>query len=128
MTATATTPLPSPMVVDGTVFHEPGTRTLAVRLSESAESGYQAHLWREAFQALRRPAESGRPQRTVWASGGGGDKIAFATCGEYQMLTFHFPVGNGNAYAKLIGKPGLSAFVSIDRELHYFLGVTFRHA
>jgi hypothetical protein len=62
----------------------------------------------------------------VWASGGG-DKIAFAVCGDYQMLTFHFPVGNGDAYAKLIGKPGLAAFVSIDRELCYFMAVRFLH-
>jgi hypothetical protein len=90
VTAMATTPVPSPMVVDATVFHEPGTRTLAVRLSANAESGYAAHLWREAYQALRKAEESGRPQRTVYASGGGGDRVAFAVCGDYQMLLFHF--------------------------------------
>jgi hypothetical protein len=125
--AIAATPIPSPMVVDATVFHEPGTRTLAVRLSEREESGYAAHLWREAFLALRKAEESERPPRTVWASGGGGDQIAFATCGDYQMLTFHFPVGSGAAYAALVGRPGLSAFVAIDREALYFISVRFRH-
>jgi hypothetical protein len=122
----ATTPVPSPKVVDATVFHEPSTRTLAVRLNESA-GGYEQMLWRQSYQDLRKSEEAGRQHRTVWASGGGGNQIAFAACGDYQMLTFHFPVGKGDVYGKLIGRPGLAAFVSIDRELCYFMGVRFLH-
>jgi hypothetical protein len=109
VTAMATTPVPSPKVVDATVCHEPSTRTLAVRLNENA-GGYEQMLWRQSHQDLRKSEEAGRQQRTVWASGGGGDQIAFAVCGDYQMLTFHFPVGKGDVYAKLIGRPGLTAF------------------
>jgi hypothetical protein len=67
-----------------------------------------------------------RPQRTVYASGGGGDKIAFAVCGDYQMLLFHLPVGVA-AYAALVSKPGLCAAVSIDRGFCRFMGVRFSH-
>jgi hypothetical protein len=39
-------------------------------------------------------------------------------------LTFHFPVGV-EAYAKLIGRPGLAAIVTVDRELCRFMSVQF---
>ena len=43
---------------------------------------------------------------------------------------FAFAVGTPAAqvYAELVGRPGLSAFVTADKSARYFLGVTFRHS
>jgi hypothetical protein len=44
-------------------------------------------------------------------------------------LLFAFAVGTTGAqvYAELVGRPGLSAFVTADKSARYFLGVTFKH-
>jgi hypothetical protein len=46
--------------------------------------------------------------------------------GDGLALTFHFPAGVGDGvYAKLIGRPGLAAIVTLDRELCRVLSVQF---
>jgi hypothetical protein len=44
--------------------------------------------------------------------------------GPYQSLVAHFPAGE-QAFQQLIGKPGLFAFVSVDRSTGRFIGVKF---
>jgi hypothetical protein len=45
---------------------------------------------------------------------------------DFSMLTVHFTVGVAGL-AGLISRPGLVAFVSIDRNTSRFMGVTFKH-
>jgi hypothetical protein len=44
-----------------------------------------------------------------------------------HSLAAHFPVGR-EPYAKLVGQPGLSAFVTVDKSAGWFVGCRFRHA
>ena len=55
--------------------------------------------------------------------------LVHAAPGEKLTLRFHFPAGSpaGKVYTEMVGKPGLSTIVTVDRETHYFLGVKFRH-
>jgi hypothetical protein len=128
VTASATTPLPQPMAVDGVVFNDPATRTLHVRLSDQA-SGYAKLLWQQGWQQLRRAEEtgwwrSGVPD--VWASAPGAYRVVHGLPGEAGTLKFHFPTGT-TAYSELISKPGLAAIVTVDRAGHRILTVTFVH-
>lgn len=127
MTAMATTPVPSPLAVDGVVINDPGARTLFVRLSESA-GGNEKLLWRESHTALRRAEEAGWPRSHpfVWGGALGNREIVHGLPADGLMLKFHFPVGEP-AYAKLISRPGLRAIVTMDRELRRFLNVRFLH-
>jgi hypothetical protein len=128
MTTMATTRLPQPAAVDCAVTNDPATRTLFMQLSERA-GGYQKLLWREAHGALRRAEESGwgGNDSPVWAHAPGRDRIAYAVPGDLLSLKFHFPVGSGDAYGALVGKPQLYAIVTIDRESHRLLTVKFLH-
>jgi hypothetical protein len=122
----ATEKLPSPSIVGGVVFNDVAARTLVVRLSETA-SGYQKLLYQQAWQALRRAEESGVRRQTVWAHTPDANQVAFATPGDYGMLLFHFPPTRESAYPRLVGKPGLTASVALDRSTSRFISVTFRH-
>jgi hypothetical protein len=52
--------------------------------------------------------------------------VAHAVPGDYQMLLVRFPAGV-SAFTELVGKPGLTALVSIDRSAGRFMGVKFLH-
>jgi hypothetical protein len=127
MTA-ATAPIPSPQIVDGVVAIDIPTRTLAVRVSELEQAGGR-RLWREAFDALKASQESGwrTGPPTLWASAPGASQVAHAVPGDFGMLLFRFPTGEAS-FAALIGKPGLTARVGLDRSTSHFINVRFLHA
>jgi hypothetical protein len=125
MTAMATTRVPQPLAVDGAVFNDVAVRTLIVRLSERA-GGYARLLWREGHGALLEAEANGfrTGAPTVWASAPGIDRIAHGLPGDDLALRFYFQPGEP-AYAALVGKPGLTAIVTLDRETSRFLTVKF---
>ena len=123
MTA-ATTPVPSPLAVTGIVDIDIPSRVLAVRLSE-LESGYSKLWWRESHAALKAAERIGwRLHRTVYVSTPTASDVAHAVPGDYQMLLVRFPSGV-SAFTELVGKPGLTALVSIDRSSGHFMSVKF---
>lgn len=124
MSLFATERVPQPVVVLGVVDRDLASRTLSVRPSELS-SGYERLNWRTAHQALVQAEESGwRSGRPVWASAPGVFQVAHVVAGPYQSLVAHFPSGE-QAFQNLIGKPGLFAFVSVDRSTGRFIGVKF---
>jgi hypothetical protein len=60
----------------------------------------------------------------LYASAPGASDVAHATQDDYGMLLVRFPSGV-QAFAELVGKPGLSPLVSIDRSSGRFMGVRF---
>ena len=70
-----------------------------------------------------------RSKQFVWGSAPGNYQFAHAAPGPNLTLLFGFVVGTPAAqvYAELVGRPGLSAFVTADKSTRYFLGVTFRN-
>jgi hypothetical protein len=124
----AATPLPSPHEAIGVVSIDLSSRVLTVRLSDLA-NGYTRHLWREAFQALRRSEEAGiHGQSPVWASTPDANRVVYAAAGDAGfggMLKFTFRPGEAS-YTKLISRPGLAATVWIDRERHRFISCNFK--
>ena len=62
----------------------------------------------------------------LWARGAGQSDIAHGLPGDNLTLLFHFPTGK-TEYRELVSKPGLMAFVSIDRSTGWFTSVKFRH-
>jgi hypothetical protein len=125
----ATTPLPSPLAVVGVVSSIIPERALVVRISDTA-SGYERRCWREAFAALRRSEEGGWRDAApaVYASTDKADKVASAVAGDAAfggLLRFTFRPGE-ESYMQLVGQPGLTCFVVLDREQQRFLSVKFR--
>jgi hypothetical protein len=123
VTAMATTPVPSPHAVDAVVSADIPSRTLTVRISDLA-SGYQKLQWKEAWRALKRAEEHGwrNSPQTLWADTAASRRVAFATLGDDVwggVLKFTFPSGV-EAFQQLIGKPGLTATVWLDRSTHRF--------
>jgi hypothetical protein len=130
MTAMATTPVPSPHPIDAVVNADIPSRTLTVRISDLA-SGYQKLQWREAWRALKSAEEHGwrNSAPTLWANTDSSYRVAFATLGDAVfggLLKFTFPPGV-QAFQQLIGKPGLSATVWLDRSTHRFINVNFKN-
>ena len=130
MTALATTPVPSPHAVDAVVDVDISSRTLTVRISDLANA-YARSQWREAWQALSVGEENGwrNSPQTVWASTPQANRVVFATLGDdlwCGMLRFVFPPWQ-QAFQQLIGKPGLTATVWLDRSSHRFLSVNFKN-
>jgi hypothetical protein len=122
--------LPQPHEATGVVSNDVSNRTLTVKLSDQA-NGYTKLLWREAFRALRSSEEGGwrNSHSTVYASTPQAYQVAHATAGNADfggMLKFAFSPSE-QAYTKLIGSPGLTATVWIDRERHRFINVNFKH-
>jgi hypothetical protein len=114
----ASTPLPSPLAVVGVVSSIIPERVLVVRISDTA-SGYERSTWRTAYQALKASEERGwSAHPTVFAAAG--DPVFGG------LLRFTFAPGEPS-YVQLVGKPGLTCFVVLDRESHRFLSVKFRH-
>jgi len=126
VTLFATEKLPSPYVVVAVVTNDLPSRSLGVRLSETA-SGYERSLWRQAWGQLKAAVEDGwRNHPFVWASAPGAYQVVHVNAGDFQTLTVTFPTGV-TAYSELISRPGLVAFVSVDRSTGRFMGVTFKH-
>jgi hypothetical protein len=130
MVTAAATPVPSPHAVDAVVTPIISERTLVVRLSDTA-SGYQRLCWREAWRALKSAENSGwrNNVQTLWADAPDSRRVAFATLGDDLwggMLKFTFPSGV-QAFQQLIGAPGLTATVWLDRSSHRFLSVNFKN-
>jgi hypothetical protein len=124
MTLYAAEKLPQPLVTDGVVGVDVAGRTLTVRLSELA-NGYQRLWWKTGHQALVRAEESGwRSGRAVLASAPAAFHVAPVASAPDGTLVVRFPSGE-QAFQNLIGKPGLAAFVSVDRSTGTFIGVRF---
>jgi hypothetical protein len=120
----ATEKLPQPVVITGVVDRDLASRSLSVRCSELA-SGYERLNWRTAHQALVQAEESGwASAQTVWASAPGAFQVAHVVAGPFLSLVAHFPSGQ-EAFANLISRTGLYAFVSVDKSTGRFLGVKF---
>jgi hypothetical protein len=123
----ATERVPQPVVVLGVVDRDIAQRSLSVRPSELA-SGYERLHWRTAHLALRQAEETGwrTAQGVVWASTPNAFQVAQVVAGDYLSLLVHFPQGE-QAFTQLIRKPGLFAWVSVDRSTGRFIGASFRH-
>jgi hypothetical protein len=130
-TVAATTPLPQPLAISAPVTADFANMALTVRRPQDV-GGHAALLWREAHAALAKAEEQGWPPSTsfVYGSAPGAYQFAHATPGPDLTLQFGFMVGTPAAkvYADLVSKPGLSAFVTVDKSARIFLGVTFKHS
>jgi hypothetical protein len=62
----------------------------------------------------------------VYASTPTASDVAHAVPGDFQMVLFRFPAGN-SAFTELVGKPGLTALVTVDRSAGRFVAVKFLH-
>ena len=92
-TLLATDKVPQPYAIDGVVVTDVLTRTLGVRLSETA-SGYQRLWWRTAHQQLRAAVENGWARHPyVYASTASAYQVAHVEPADFSMLQVHFPVG-----------------------------------
>jgi hypothetical protein len=127
----ATERLPSPLAISAPVVADFANMVLMVRRPQDA-GGHAALLWREAHAALVQAEERGWPASTsfVYGSAPGHYQFGHAAPGPNLTLLFGFAVGTPGAkvYAELVSKPGLSAFVTVDRSTRRFLGVTFRNS
>jgi hypothetical protein len=126
----AATPVPSPHGVDAVVSVDIPGRVLTVRISDLA-SGYQKLQWKEAWRALKTAEENGwrNTTPTLWADTADSRRVAFATLGDNlwgRQLRFAFAPGV-QAFQQLIGKPGLTATVWLDRSSQRFLSCNFKH-
>ena len=122
------TPLPSPMAMLGLVTIDNWQRNLIVRRPENL-SGYEKLAWRRGHELLVQAEQSGWPSTGapfVYAHGAGQTDIAYAVPGDNLTLKFHFPAGK-DAYRELVSKPGLTAFVTVDRSTGFFMSCRFRH-
>jgi hypothetical protein len=120
------------MAVTGVVSSIIPERVLVVRISDLA-SGYERLTWKTAYQALKASEEGGwrTAAPTVYASAPGAFQVASATAGDAVfggLLRFRFADGEAyQVYLQLVSKPGLTAFVMLDRSAHRFLSVKFKH-
>jgi hypothetical protein len=122
----ATEKLPQPFAVDGVVTNDLPSRSLGVRLSETA-SGYERLWWKQAWQQLKAGWEAGwRNHPHVRASAPGARDVAMVYPGDFQTLVVNFPPGVA-AYAELISRPDLVGIVTVDRNTTRFLGCKFLH-
>ena len=129
--AAATTPLPQPLAINAPVTADFANMALIVRRPQDA-GGHAALLWRQAHESLVKAEEKGWPSSTrfVYGSAPGNYQFAHATPGPNLTLLFGFMVVTPAAqvYAELVGRPGLSAFVTADKSARIFLGVSFRNS
>jgi hypothetical protein len=124
VTLFATERLVQPILVLGVVDRDLPTRTLSVRPSELS-SGHERLNWRTAHQALVQAQETGwRSGGTVWASAPGAFQVAHVLPGPYLSLEARFPSGE-QAFSQLVGKPGLFAWVGVDRSTGRFINIKF---
>jgi hypothetical protein len=123
----ATEKLPAPLTTDGVVTNDVATRTLIVARPDQA-SGYEKLWWRTAHGELVKAEQSGWAGQTpyLYAHTAEAHNIAHGLPGDNLSLEFHFPTGVA-AYAELVSRPGLTAFVTIDKSTGWFMGVRFLH-
>ena len=128
--AAATTPLPQPLAISAPVTVDFANMALIVRRPDAA-GGYEKLLWRQAHESLVKAEERGWPSSTrfVYGSAPGHYQFGHATPGPNLTFLFGFAVGTPGAkvYAKLVSRPGLSAFVTADKSTRRFLGISFRN-
>ncbi|HJV13308.1 MAG TPA: hypothetical protein VJ625_05385, partial [Propionibacteriaceae bacterium] len=79
----------------------------------------------------KRAEESGwrSADPTIWANTDSRDGVASAVAGDPVfggLLKFRF--NDDSAYLQLVGNPGLTALVVLERESHRFLSCKFRNA
>jgi hypothetical protein len=118
------TPPLRPMAAPGVVTVDVRERALIVRPAADAD-GLAKVLWAVGVRAQVKAASSyASDVPTVWASGGGQDKIAFGLPAGSDALKFQFHSGHPQ-YTKLVGTPGLRATIVVDRETSQILGVRF---
>jgi hypothetical protein len=118
--------LPSPFAVDGVVTNDLPSRSLGVRLSETA-SGYERLWWKQAWQQLRAAVENGwRNNPYVWASTPTAYRAVHVQPADFSMLQVTFPVGIAG-YSELISRPGLYAIATVDRNTGRFTSLRFLH-
>jgi hypothetical protein len=119
--------LPQPLAAVGVVASDIAKRVLFVRLSD-LETGHAQSLYRQSFAALKNAEESGwsNGAATLWGATDGADRVAFATAGDGGLLKFSFKPGEPS-FVQLVGKPGLTAIVVMDRSACRFLSVKFRN-
>lgn len=114
------------MVMTGVVDTDLAQRIFAVRLSELS-SGYERLQWRTAHQASVGAEQLGwRSGGVVLASAPGAFQVAQVVPGPFHSLVVRFPSG-AQSFADLVGRPGLFAFVSVDRSTGRFINVNFNH-
>jgi hypothetical protein len=117
--------VPSPLVLEAVVITDPSTRSVAVRLPETAGGG-QRMWWRTAHTALKAAVENGwRSHPFVWANTPSVSDVVHMQPADFLMLSAHFPIGTAG-YSELISKP-VYALVSIDRSKGRFTRVSFLH-
>jgi hypothetical protein len=119
------------MAVVGIVSSIIPERVLVVRISDTA-SGYERSCWKDGYQALKASEESGwrTAGPTVWAGTDKADKVASAVAGGAEfggLLRFTF-APNEPSYVQLVGRPGLTAIVVLDRSSRRLLSVKFRNS
>ena len=126
MSLLQTEKVPQPFAVDGVVTNDLPSRSLSVRLPDTA-SGYENLWWKQAWLQLRAAVQDGwRRHPFVWASAPGAYQVAHAQPGDFQTLQVTFPPGV-TVYTELISRPGLMAIAVIDRNNGRFTGVKFLH-
>jgi hypothetical protein len=117
--------IPQPLVLDAVVITDPSTRSVAVRLPETA-SGGDRMWWKTAHTALRVAQETGwRNHSFVWGSTPSASDVVHMQPADFQMLTATFPVGTAG-FSDLVSKP-VYALVTIDRNKGRFTRVSFLH-
>jgi hypothetical protein len=118
--------IPQPLVLEAVVITDPSTRSVAVRLPETA-IGYARMWWKTAHTALKAAVEDGwRSHPYVYANTPSASDVVHMQPADLQMLSAHFPVGTAG-YSELISKPGLYALVSLERNSGRFTRVSFLH-
>jgi hypothetical protein len=118
--------VPAPAALDGVVVSDITTRSLGVRLPETA-SGYQRLWWKQAHQQLKAAVEDGWSRHPyVWASTPSAYRAVHVQPADFAMLQVTFPVGTAG-YSELISRPGLYAIATVDRNSNRFLAVKFLH-
>jgi hypothetical protein len=115
--------VPQPLVLEAVAFVDSSTRSVAVRLPETAVGGSRM-WWKTAHTALRGAVETGwRNHSFVWASTPSASDVVHMQPADFQMLTAQFPVGVAG-FSDLVSKP-VYALVSIDRNKGRFMRVKF---
>lgn len=120
--------LPRPQAVDAVAFVDTLTRTVTVRLPDTA-SGYTKLLWRDAWTRQRRSMEAGWPpsgSSWLYCDVPGARRVVHGEPVEGGQMSFCFPVGVAG-FAQLVGKPGLVAIVTLDVSTRDFLTCRFLH-
>jgi hypothetical protein len=122
VTAAAAEALPRPQAITASVFVDPATRSVAVRLRDTAGS-YERSLWVQSWQRLRRAQENGWPPGSPLQPRvdlPGARQVVPGQPIDGAQLLFSFPVGVAG-FASLVAQPKVTAIVTVDRNRLEFL-------